>query len=172
MNKIYRYKGNQIKFFYIKPYKDFRGEFLEIYNKRLFNKKIKKIDFLEDDLSISKKNVFRGFHSDKKAWKLLSCIHGKVTFYFLDIKKKNKNFPIIKKNVSEKSIHSFLIPPNIAVAYFTTSKKAIISYKQSEYYDIKRQNTVSIFDKRIKKKFKLKNIIISKRDKKTDTSLL
>lgn len=88
MKKIHRIKRNQIRIFNIKPYKDYRGEFLEVYNKRLFNKKIKKIDFLEDDLSISKKNVFRGFHSDKKAWKLLSCIHGRVTFYFLDLKKK------------------------------------------------------------------------------------
>lgn len=170
MKKIHRIKRNQIRIFNIKPYKDYRGEFLEVYNKRLFNKKIKKIDFLEDDLSISKKNVFRGFHSDKKAWKLLSCIHGRVTFYFLDLKKKNKNFSIIKKNVSENSVYSFLIPPNVAVAYFTISKKAIVSYKQSEYYNIKRQNTFSIFDERIKNKFKLKNIIISERDKKTDIS--
>jgi len=143
-----------------------------VYNKKLFNKNIKKIEFVEDDLSISKKNVFRGFHSDKKAWKLLTCIHGKVIFYFLNFTKfKNKKISLIKKNVSDKSVYSFLVPPNIGVAYFTVSKKAIISYKQSEYYDIKRQNTISIYNKKIKKKIKHKNIIISKRDKNSDINI-
>jgi len=93
MQKIYKIKKNKINFFYLKPFKDKRGEFYELYNKKLFNKKIKKIVFVEDDLSISKKNVFRGFHSDKKAWKLLTCIHGKVIFYFLSFMefKKKKN---------------------------------------------------------------------------------
>ncbi len=172
MQKIYKIKKNKINFFYLKPFKDKRGEFYELYNKKLFNKKIKKIVFVEDDLSISKKNVFRGFHSDKKAWKLLTCIHGKVIFYFLSFMEfKKKKISLTKKNVSDMSVYSFLIPPNIGVAYFTVSKKAIISYKQSEYYDIKRQDTISINDNKIKKIIRHKNIIISKRDKKSDINI-
>ena len=49
--------------------------------------------------------------------------------------------------------------------------KAIISYKQSEYYDIKRQDTISINDNKIKKIIRHKNIIISKRDKKSDINI-
>ena len=172
MKKIYKIKKNKVKFFFLEPFKDHRGLFYEIYNKKSFDKNLKKIDFVEDDLSISKKNVFRGFHSDKKAWKLLSCIHGKVVFYFLNFKDlKKKKISIIKKKVSDKSICTFLIQPNVGVAYFTISKKAIISYKQSEYYDIKRQDTISIYDEKIKNNIKHKKIIISKRDKKSDINI-
>ena len=151
-----------------KTFKDKRGSFVETYNKKNFNKLLKEFKFIEDDLSISKKNVFRGFHSDNKAWKLLSCIHGEVTFFFLDSKKNSKNFFNLKKTkVSDRNICSFLIPPNIGIAYYVASKKAIVSYKQTQYYDINRQNTVSLFNKKIRKKIKLKNIIISDRDKKT-----
>ena len=54
--KIYKIKKNKINFFYLKPFKDKRGSFYELYNKKLFNKKIK-IVFVEDDLSISKKRI-------------------------------------------------------------------------------------------------------------------
>ena len=172
MKKIYKIHKNKIKFFHVKPFKDKRGGFYEVYNRKLFNKNLKKLNFVEDDLSVSKINVFRGFHIDKKAWKLLSCIHGEVIFYFLNFVKSNKNkISIYKKKVSDKSIYSFLIPPNVGVAYFTISKKAIISYKQSEYYDIKRQCTISIYDEKIKKIINHKNIIISKRDKKSDINI-
>ena len=32
------------------------------------------INFIQDDISISKKNVLRGIHGDKKTWKLISCL--------------------------------------------------------------------------------------------------
>ena len=38
----------------LNPFKDFRGKYLEIYNKELF-KKQKKVKFIQDDISVSKK---------------------------------------------------------------------------------------------------------------------
>ena len=48
--------------FLIKPYvyKDFRGSYTEIYNRKIFLHNSKKIKFIQDDISISKKNVLRG----------------------------------------------------------------------------------------------------------------
>ena len=66
MQKIYKIKKNKINFFYLKPFKDKRGSFYELYNKKLFNKKIKKIVFVEDDLSISKKTYLEVFTQTKK----------------------------------------------------------------------------------------------------------
>ena len=46
--------------FLIKPYiyKDFRGTYTEIYNKNIFLKNKKKIKFIQDDISISKKKMY------------------------------------------------------------------------------------------------------------------
>jgi dTDP-4-dehydrorhamnose 3,5-epimerase len=57
-------------------FKDFRGSYIEVFNKRYY-KKILKIDFIEDDFTINKQNVFRGIHGDHKTWKLISCVYGK-----------------------------------------------------------------------------------------------
>ena len=53
--KFYPTKLNNV--FLIKPYiyKDFRGTYTEIYNKNIFLKNKKKIKFIQDDISISKK---------------------------------------------------------------------------------------------------------------------
>ena len=39
----------------LKPFKDFRGKYLETYNRDLFKKTKKKVNFIQDDISVSKK---------------------------------------------------------------------------------------------------------------------
>ena len=65
----------------LKPFKDLRGYYLETFNKNLFKRTKKKINFIQDDISVSKKNVLRGIHGDYKTWKLVSCLSGE--FFFL-----------------------------------------------------------------------------------------
>ena len=44
----------------LNPFKDFRGKYLEIYNSILFKKnKKKKVKFIQDDISVSKKKCFK-----------------------------------------------------------------------------------------------------------------
>ena len=52
----------------IKPpaiFKDFHGEYAETYNETLYQQAGVSIRFIEDDISISKKNVLRGIHGDR-----------------------------------------------------------------------------------------------------------
>ena len=55
---------------------DHRGYYEETYNKHFFLSRNINIDFLQDDISVSKKNVLRGIHGDEKTWKLISCFYG------------------------------------------------------------------------------------------------
>ena len=149
----------------LKSFNDKRGKFYETYNLKIYNKTVKKINFIQDDISISKKNVFRGFHGDYKTYKLTSCIFGKMIFFFIDNRKSKKSFgKIIKFSVSDADITQFLVPPGVGMATLTLSKFSQLSYKQSTYYDRKSQFTIKINSK--KKIFKNlpKNLIISKRD--------
>ena len=43
-----------------------------------------KLDFNHDKFSLSKKNVLRGLHGDKKSWKLISCVYGKIFFVIIN----------------------------------------------------------------------------------------
>ena len=65
-------KLKEVKVYKSIPFKDYRGQVWTSWELRKINKK-----FVHDKFSFSKKNVLRGFHGDKKTWKLISCVYGK-----------------------------------------------------------------------------------------------
>lgn len=147
-------------------FKDFRGQFVETYNEKLYRKNGINVKFVEDDISISKKNVLRGIHTDNKAWKLVSCISGKIYVVIVNCNEKSKDFGKWQKFLlSGKDKKQILIPPKYGCSYLILSKEAFFTYKQSEYYNPKRQNTYKWNDSRFKIKWPIKNPILSKRDK-------
>tara|TARA_B110000008_G_C16969676_1_gene563407 strand:- start:1948 stop:2445 length:498 start_codon:yes stop_codon:yes gene_type:complete len=152
----------------IKPYifKDFRGSYTEIYNKVIFKANKKNIPFIQDDISISKKNVLRGIHGDGKTWKLVSCLYGKFYLIVVNNDKKSKQY---KKWVSftldDKNKNMVLIPPKFGNGHVVLSSQAIFHYKQNTTYDRKSQFTLKWSDKNFKFKWPVAKPIVSKRDK-------
>lgn len=145
-------------------FKDFRGKYIETFNKKKFDN-LKKLRFVQDDFSISKKNVLRGFHGDKKTWKLISCIFGKFDLYIVNNNMKSKEYlKYIKIPLSDKKYQQVLIPPNFGNAHLVKSEKSIFHYKQTTYYDRKSQFTIKWNDKRLNIKWGIKKPILSKRD--------
>ena len=68
---------------------DKRGYFYEGYKKQDFDKKIRKINFIQDNYSFTKKKyTIRGLHFQKKPFgqkKLISVLKGKIVDIVLDI---------------------------------------------------------------------------------------
>lgn len=145
---------------------DHRGEYLMTYHELNYKKKLK-IKFLEDDISFSKKNVFRGLHGDKKTFKLIQCLYGSIDLYVLDLRKKSITFlNLFKINLNAKNRYQILIPPGCANGHHVKSSECIFSYKQSAYYkSSKFQFTVNYKDPILKNCIDLKNPILSQRDK-------
>jgi dTDP-4-dehydrorhamnose 3,5-epimerase len=154
-----------IKIIKLKPFRDFRGTYVESFNEKKYKKKFN-IKFVQDDFSSSKKGILRGFHGDSKTWKLFSCIKGKVQFAFINNDNNSKKF---KKNFSiclnEKSNLQILVPPNYGTAHLVLSKNATIHYKQSTYYKTHKQFTINHKNKCLRFRWLLKKIIVSERDK-------
>jgi dTDP-4-dehydrorhamnose 3,5-epimerase len=147
-------------------FKDFRGQYIELYNKKHYENKGIKIKFVEDDISVSKKNVLRGIHSDSKAWKLISCLYGKIYLVIVNCDQNSKNFGKWQAFIlSDENRFQVLVPPKHGVAHLVLSELAVFHYKQSEYYDPKRQATYKWDDPRFKIKWPIKNPILSERDK-------
>ena len=46
-------------------FEDFRGTYVELYNKKEFADNNIDIEFIQDDISMSRKNVLRGLHGDR-----------------------------------------------------------------------------------------------------------
>ena len=98
----------EIKLYRPSKFKDFRGEIWTKWDK----KKFKNISFNLNKFTTSKKNVLRGFHGDKKSWKLVTCIKGSVLNVVVDYRKKSKTY--LKHSsffLNDKNRVSILIPP-------------------------------------------------------------
>ena len=157
----------------IKPeiFEDFRGVYVETYNKKRYQKEFKKhginISFVQDDISVSKKNVLRGIHGDSKTWKLISCLLGKIYVVIVNCDKESKDFGKWQSfDLSEENRYQVLVPPKYGTSHLVLSERAIFHYKQSTYYNPKvlKQFTYRFDDPRFNIDWPIKNPILSKRD--------
>jgi dTDP-4-dehydrorhamnose 3,5-epimerase len=152
----------------IKPkiFEDFRGQYVESYNEDLYLRNGITVKFVEDDFSVSTKNVLRGIHSDSEAWKLVSCLYGKFYLVIVNCDTDSKEFGKWQSfDLSDANRMQVLVPPKHGVAHLILSDKAIFNYKQSKYYDPKRQTTYVWNDQKLKIEWPVKNPILSERDK-------
>jgi len=163
--KVYKTKLSGVLLVKLNIFKDYRGEYIETYNEKLYKKNVVNIKFVEDDISISKKNVLRGIHGDNKTWKLISCLHGKFYLVVVNCDTRSRDFGRWQSFVlSDKNRIQVLVPPKYGNAHLVLSNKAIFHYKQSEYYNPKKQFTYKWNDPQFKIIWPIKKPILSKRD--------
>jgi dTDP-4-dehydrorhamnose 3,5-epimerase len=124
-------------------FKDHRGSYTEIYNKNFMIKNKINIDFIQDDISISHKNVLRGIHGDNKTYKLVSCLYGKFQLIVVDNNFKSKQYRKWQSfEISFENRFQILIPPMFGNGHLVLSKKCIFHYKQNTNYDRIGQFTI------------------------------
>jgi len=165
------HKTNLEKVLLVRPdiFEDHRGQFIEIYNEGLYHEHGIKIKFIQDDISISDKNVLRGIHGDEKTWKLVSCLMGKFYLVVVNCEKKSVSFGKWEAFVlSDVNKNQVLIPPKYGNAHLVLSKKAIFHYKQSTYYDPESQFTYIWNDPTFNIWWPIDKPILSIRDQKGD----
>ena len=135
-----------------KFFRDKRGYFCETFNKKLFDKGFSsKIKFIQDNLSYSKKDVFRGLHFQNKPYgqcKLVQVLDGEIIDFVVDIRYKSKDFgKFIKIKLSSNNKKQLFIDSGFAHGFLTTSKTALVSYKVDKYYNKQSSITLNLFDK-------------------------
>jgi len=149
---------------------DFRGTYIETYNKKLYKEAGIDISFVQDDISVSVKNVLRGIHGDDLTWKLVSCHYGE---FFLVVVNWDDNSPQFSEwesfILSDQNHLQVLIPPKFGNAHLVLSDMTIFHYKQSTYYDRSRQFTVLWNDPRLNIPWPTNSPILSKRDSGEET---
>lgn len=147
-------------------FKDFRGHYIETYNGKLYKEKGVTAKFVQDDISVSKKNVLRGIHGDQKTWKLISCLRGKFILVVVNCDVSSKDYLKWESFVlSDKNRYQILVPPKYGNAHLVLSDITIFHYKQSTYYKgSKNQFTYKWNDPRLNIPWPVKNPILSKRD--------
>jgi dTDP-4-dehydrorhamnose 3,5-epimerase len=152
----------------IKPgevFEDFRGKYIETYNREEFKKMGIDVEFVTDDYSTSTKGVLRGLHGDQKTWKLISCHRGR---FYLAVANNDPASPQYRQweafTLSDTNHHQVLIPPKFANGHLALSERIIFHYKQSEYYDPSGQFSVRYDDPAFGIWWPIKAPILSRRD--------
>ncbi|WP_341895231.1 dTDP-4-dehydrorhamnose 3,5-epimerase [Ferrovibrio terrae] len=146
-------------------FEDFRGEYIEIYNERLYKAAGISFDFVQDDISVSTRHVLRGVHGDGTTAKLVSCLLGK---FYLVVVNMDPNSSQYRKwtsfTLSDKNRRQVLIPPKFGNGHLVLSETAIFHYKQTTEYNRSGQFTVLWNDPNINIWWPNVTPIISRRD--------
>ena len=146
-------------------FEDHRGYYIETYNEDLYKKNGIDIKFIQDDVSVSKKNVLRGIHGDRETWKLISCLEGE---FYLMVVNNDENSPQFKKwesfTLTENNTIQILVPPKFGNGHLVLTDRAIFHYKQSTYYNPKGQFTIRWNDPEYNITWPISIPILSKRD--------
>ena len=146
-------------------FEDFRGEYIETYNKDIYKKNGIDINFIQDDVSVSRKNVLRGLHGDQDTWKLISCLYGS---FFLVVVNNDPSSTQYKKSIaltlSDKNRQQVLIPPKHGNGHLVLTDQAIFHYKQNTQYNRNGQFTIKWNDPNYGLWWPISDPIVSQRD--------
>lgn len=147
-------------------FEDFRGSYVEIYNRDLYREAGVTVDFIQDDISVSGRHVLRGLHGDARTSKLVSCLYGR---FYLVVVNNDPDSPQYRRwtsfTLSDVNRHQVLIPPRFANGHVVLSDTAIFHYKQNTEYDRASQFTLLWDDPELGLWWPISNPILSRRDK-------
>ena len=152
----------------IKPptnFEDFRGNYVEIYNERIYKDAGIHYDFVQDDISVSSKHVLRGIHGDATTAKLISCLYGRFYLMVINWDETSPQYGQWEAfTLSDENRLQVLVPPKFGNGHLVMSEKAIFHYKQTTEYNRAGQFTLLWNDPKINFWWPVKNPIISRRD--------
>lgn len=143
--------------------KDNRGILRETFNNKILKKK-----FIFEYCTTSKKNVFRGFHFQKKnkQAKYVNVVKGKILDLVIDLRRKSKTFgKVFSIILSKNNALGLYIPAGFAHAFFSYENENIIYYKLDNYYNPKFEFGIDFNDPTLNIKLPKVKIKISKKDR-------
>ena len=155
-----------------KVFQDERGYFFESFKQEELDKFTEyKVNFVQENQSFSKQNVFRGFHFQdvaKAQAKLVRVLKGTVVDIVIDIRPNSKTFgEVFQIELSDKNNLQLFVPRGFAHGFVVTSEDAIFHYKCDNYYSKEHENGVNPFDDALKIDWPVSKdlLIINDRDK-------
>ena len=159
-----------------KVLKDVRGYFFESFSQREFEEKVRKINFVQDNESMSSYGVMRGLHFQAPPFtqsKLVRCVKGAVLDVAVDIRRGSPSYgqhvaclltgrdeegvriaEEYEKNLPSTINHKpstfiglqFFVPRGFAHGFAVLSETAVFQYKCDNFYAPQADGGISIKD--------------------------
>lgn len=150
-------------------FEDKRGYFFESFNSLKFLECGIDANFIQDNQSLSEKDVLRGLHFQCPPYaqgKLVRVIKGAVLDVVVDIRKSSPYFgKWVAKELTEENKLMMWIPPGFAHGFLTLEPETIFFYKCTAYYNKSSEGIIKWDDTDIGINWNIANPIISERDK-------
>lgn len=119
-------------------YGDARGFFFESFNQQRFAELTgSNIEFVQDNHSMSRRNVLRGLHYQIQhaQGKLVRAVQGAVFDVAVDIRRSSPTFgQHVAVELSAENKRMFWIPPGFAHGFVVLSESAEFLYKTTDYW--------------------------------------
>ncbi len=133
-----------------KVFKDSRGYFFESFSLKEFEEKVRKINFVQDNESMSSYGVMRGLHFQRPPFtqsKLVRCVRGAVLDVALDIRKGSPTYgQHVAVELTEDNHRQFFMPRGFAHGFAVLSDVAVFQYKCDNFYAPQSDGGISIVD--------------------------
>ena len=158
--------------FIIEPdvYEDDRGFFMETFHNERYRKLLGiNLDFVQDNISRSSKNVLRGMHFQKNypQGKIVKASRGEILDVVVDLRKDSPTYGTWESfRLSEKNKLQVWIPPGFAHGFLVMSDSADFEYNCTEYYHPEDEHCLMWNDPEVAIDWPINDPILSEKDKK------
>jgi dTDP-4-dehydrorhamnose 3,5-epimerase len=155
-----------------KVFNDERGYFFESFNNEVFIKNGINEIFVQDNESLSDKDVLRGLHFQRPPFsqaKLIRVVQGSVLDVAVDLRKESKTYgKHFSIELSAKNKKMFYIPTGFAHGFLTLENNTIFSYKCTNIYNKESEGSLLWNDKDLGIDWDVENPILSEKDKSAE----
>lgn len=165
-------RGNIKDILIIEPdvFGDKRGYFFESFNEKAWKEVIGFVPkFVQDNESMSSKNVLRGIHFQNppdEQGKLVRVIQGSVLDVAVDLRTNSPTYGMHEKVVlSGENKKQLYVPEGFGHGFLTLEDNTIFSYKCTQYYNPKNEMGILWNDPQLNVDWGINNPLISEKDK-------
>ncbi|WP_316204537.1 dTDP-4-dehydrorhamnose 3,5-epimerase [Bradyrhizobium sp. SZCCHNS3051] len=148
---------------------DVRGGFFESFNRRDFMRLVGvSTEFVQDNHSISGKNVLRGLHYQvppHAQGKLVRVVRGAIFDVAVDLRKDSSSYGRwVSQQLSAENRRQIWIPPGFAHGFLAIEDGTEVLYKTTAYYDQSSERVIPWNDPRLGIHWPTRAPILSQKD--------
>jgi dTDP-4-dehydrorhamnose 3,5-epimerase len=150
---------------------DNRGAFFETWNQRAMADAGLSANWVQDNFSISKKNVLRGIHYQivQPQGKIVRVVYGAALDVAVDLRRSSPHFGChVAIELTGDGNQMLWIPPGFGHAFLAMSDMVGLAYKVTDYYSPTGERTISWNDPALAIRWPVADadIIVSEKDYK------
>ena len=152
-----------------KVFTDTRGAFFEAYNKKRLAAAGIGHEFVQDNQSISKRNVLRGLHYQiqQPQGKLVRVLRGEIFDVAVDCRKNSKSFgKSVHLTLSADDRKMMWIPSGFAHGFLVLSDIAEVLYKTTDFYAPEYERTLLWNDPELSIPWPCSDPLLSEKDRR------